>query len=64
MGLKTIIVEKREGTAILTLNRPDKLNAVNMTMRREILATLAELEADVETKESWLNPSTNFRNLF
>ncbi len=50
MGHETIILEKKEGTAILTLNRPDKLNAVNMTMRKEILATLAELESDDKTK--------------
>lgn len=50
MAYQTIAIDKKDGTAILTLNRPDKLNAVNMTMRSEILDTLAELEADDETK--------------
>ncbi|HAY22145.1 MAG TPA: hypothetical protein DCY27_08260 [Desulfobacterales bacterium] len=47
---ETIVLEKENGTAILTLNRPEKLNAVNMTMRSEILAALSEIESDEGVK--------------
>jgi 2-(1,2-epoxy-1,2-dihydrophenyl)acetyl-CoA isomerase len=47
---ETIVLEKENGTAILTLNRPEKLNAVNMTMRSEILAALSDIESDEGVK--------------
>ncbi len=50
MAFETIALEKKDGTAVLTLNRPEKLNAVNMTMRAEILSVLADLEQDEEVK--------------
>ena len=43
MEYKTVILEKKDGAAILTLNRPDKFNAVNMEMRSEILGILDDL---------------------
>ena len=46
MQRETILVEKRDGTAIVTLNRPEKLNAVNLEMRLEILDTLEDLAVD------------------
>lgn len=49
-GYETIKLEKKEGTAILTLNRPDKLNSVNMIMRAELINALAGLEADDEVR--------------
>ena len=36
MSYETIILEKEEGIAKLTLNRPDKLNAYSWTMAQEI----------------------------
>ena len=50
MMYETIIFEKENGTAVITLNRPEKLNAVNMTMRTEILSVLSDVEADEEVK--------------
>jgi len=47
---KTIIVEKKDNIATITLNRPEKLNAVNMEMRSEILDTLADLKSDDEVR--------------
>jgi enoyl-CoA hydratase len=43
------IVEEREGrVAILTVNRPDKLNALNEQVRTDMLAALAALENDAD----------------
>lgn len=50
MPYKTILVEKQDGVAIITLNRPEKLNAVNVEMRQEFLNALDELEIDDEVK--------------
>jgi len=50
MEYKTVILEKKDGAAVLTLNRPDKFNAVNMEMRSEILGILDDLEKDPEVR--------------
>jgi enoyl-CoA hydratase len=45
--METVILKAREGrVAILTVNRPDKLNALNDQVRDEMLAALAEIQAD------------------
>jgi len=46
MQYGTILMERKDGIAIVTLNRPKKLNAVNAKMRTEFLRGLDELESD------------------
>lgn len=43
---ETILLEKKDHVAVLTLNRPDKLNAINPQVKKEIYQALTELEAD------------------
>lgn len=43
---ETILVERGQGIAVVTLNRPDTLNALDLTMREELLVALQELNAD------------------
>ena len=43
---ETILVERDGRVAILTVNRPDKLNALSQQVRDEVLAALGELEND------------------
>lgn len=47
----TIAIEKRpNGVAIATLNRPDRLNAVNGTMHHELTRICRDADADPEVK--------------
>ena len=50
MQQRTIIVEKRNGLAILTLNRPETLNAWNDEMSREATDAISEINGDENTK--------------
>lgn len=47
---ETITVEKRGAVAVLTINRPDKLNALNKKVHEEGVAALDELRADDEVR--------------
>ena len=43
---ETITIEKRGAVALLTINRPDKLNALNMKVHEEGVAALDALKSD------------------
>ncbi len=47
---KTITVEREGRVAVLTVNRPDKLNALSSTVHREGVAALEELRVDNEVR--------------
>lgn len=46
MEYKEILLEKEGGVAILTFNRPEKLNALSFSMRGEIHAAMQEVQED------------------
>ena len=46
MAYETIIYEKRDKIACITLNRPERLNAINYQMEAELRQAYAALEAD------------------
>ena len=45
-----IKIERKNHIAVLTLNRPDKLNAIDLQVKREIHRALDELEADNDVR--------------
>jgi enoyl-CoA hydratase/carnithine racemase len=47
---KTILVEKKEPVGVITMNRPEKLNAMNLEMKNEIAGALSDLESDDDVK--------------
>ena len=49
-GFETIIYEKRDGTAYVTLNRPRALNAYNLQMRDELYQVLGAIRDDPEVR--------------
>jgi len=51
MAYSTLIVEKKDdGIAVLTINRPDKLNALNATVIGELDAAITELDGDASVR--------------
>ena len=46
MGYQTLRVERDGAIATITLNRPDARNAIDLTMRQELVGALDEVEAD------------------
>jgi len=50
MAFETIRYETNGPIAILTLNRPDKLNAINLEMVAEICQAMDQAEGDSEVR--------------
>jgi len=46
MGYETIMYEKDQQIGIVTLNRPDQLNALSFKLREELIKVFAEMEKD------------------
>jgi enoyl-CoA hydratase/carnithine racemase len=46
MSFQFLTLQRQDKVAVLTLNRPDKRNALSVALRNEIDACLADLEAD------------------
>jgi len=44
--MSTVLLEKHEGYAIVTLNRPEAMNALSRELRRDIVAAFADCTAD------------------
>ncbi|HET7290861.1 MAG TPA: enoyl-CoA hydratase-related protein [Vicinamibacteria bacterium] len=50
MEYQSLLVQKREGVAFVTINRPDKLNALNDRVMEELDSAFAALGADAEVR--------------
>jgi len=50
MSYQNIILEKSAGKAEVTLNRPDKLNALSFDTYRELIQAFEEIEKDMEIR--------------
>ncbi len=50
MSYKTIIIEKKNGYAVVKLNRPHEMNAISKEMRQELYAVFVDLEGDAEVR--------------
>jgi enoyl-CoA hydratase len=50
MRYETILVEPHDSSALITLNRPDKLNAMSMMLKAELVRALQELDRDETTR--------------
>lgn len=46
MAYSTLLVDKRNGVATITLNRPERLNALSLELMTELLAALEDVDAD------------------
>jgi enoyl-CoA hydratase len=50
MPFETLLVTSAERVATITINRPDKRNALNAAVRRDVIAALDELRADDDVR--------------
>jgi len=50
MSYETITYEKKDNVVVITLNRPDKLNSINVQMRNELIAAFGETDAEDDVR--------------
>src|SRR3546814_9089836 len=55
MAPPEILLERAEAVAIVTLNRPDRMNAVHLPMMIALADQLAALEGEVDRKSTRMN---------
>ena len=60
MEYQAILYEKKDDIGLITLNRPDRMNALNSTMLRELDHVLSEIEEDNEVKVVIITGSEKF----
>ena len=46
MSEQTVLLQKKEGVGILTLNRPQRYNAINNQLSQELLEKLIDVKED------------------
>src|SRR5690606_6999667 len=49
-NMTLVLVEKQDGVATVTLNRPEAMNALSRALRDEFCQTMDELAADVDVR--------------
>ena len=52
-----------DGIATITLNRPDRLNAINKNLLRDLLQALRDANGDEEVKVMVLDTQADLKNL-
>jgi enoyl-CoA hydratase len=45
-----ILIDKQDSVGIITMNRPEKLNAISLAMKKELLDALSDLEVDEDIR--------------
>jgi enoyl-CoA hydratase len=50
MGLQNVLIERRGRVARVTVNRPDKLNALNVATRNDLVTAFEDLGRDTEVR--------------
>jgi len=50
MNYEALLFEKKDGIAVITLNSPDKLNAISIKMKESLFAAMAEVNSDDSIK--------------
>ena len=53
MNYTNIVTEKKENIGIITLNRPQAMNSVNLSMLQELASVLSEFDTDDNIKASY-----------
>jgi enoyl-CoA hydratase/carnithine racemase len=59
VGFKTVIYEKKESIAYVTLNRPDVLNAFSVQMRDDLYEVFSAIRDDDEVRAAIVNGAGN-----
>ena len=61
MAYEYILTERLDGAAIITLNRPDKLNALSFPLMSELDDALSDYEADdaIGAAAPWAGPASD-----